>query len=150
MFDVFYTATPNISSSSENISKYIWPVFPQTIFLFLIDYGARDLDEYFHFYNSTGQKFKMKEIFFKKFKYLHAIIIVCSCFVASYENSCFCLVVIKISVKVLGSAWVPYQEMFFFGYPASLYVYCWLVHTFESFLTVCKWEGSNTHSLISF
>ena len=79
-------------------------MFPQTIFLFLIDYGARDLDEYFHFYNSTGQKFKMKEIFFKKFKYLHAIIIVCSCFVASYENSCFCLVVIKISVKVLGSA----------------------------------------------
>ena len=31
------------------------------------DYGARNLDEYFHFYSIAGQMFKMKEIF-KKFK----------------------------------------------------------------------------------
>ena len=29
------------------------------------DYGARNLDEYFHFYSIAGQKFKMKEIFLK-------------------------------------------------------------------------------------
>ena len=29
------------------------------------DYGARNLDEYFHFYSIAGQKFKMKEIFKK-------------------------------------------------------------------------------------
>ena len=28
------------------------------------DYGARNLDEYFHFYSIAGQNFKMKEIFF--------------------------------------------------------------------------------------
>ena len=30
------------------------------------DYGTRDLDKYFHFYRYAGQKFKMKEMFFKK------------------------------------------------------------------------------------
>ena len=44
------------------------------------DYGARNLDEYFHFYSIAGQKFKMKEIF-KKFKQLHALIVF-SCIVA--------------------------------------------------------------------
>ena len=29
------------------------------------DNGARNLDEYFHFYSTAGQKFKMKEIFLK-------------------------------------------------------------------------------------
>ena len=29
------------------------------------DYGARNLDEYFHFYSIAGQKFKIKEICFK-------------------------------------------------------------------------------------
>ena len=28
-------------------------------------YGARNLDEFFHFYSMAGQKFKMKEIFLK-------------------------------------------------------------------------------------
>ena len=27
------------------------------------NYGARNLDEYFHFLSTAGQKFKMKEIF---------------------------------------------------------------------------------------
>ena len=30
------------------------------------DYGARNFDEYFHFYGIAGQKFKMKEILKKK------------------------------------------------------------------------------------
>ena len=40
------------------------PVFPDYL-SFSYDYGARNLDEYFHFYSITGQKFKMKEIFLK-------------------------------------------------------------------------------------
>ena len=46
--------------------KYQQPVFPDH-FSVSYDYGARNLDEYFHFYSIAGQKFKMKEIF-KKFK----------------------------------------------------------------------------------
>ena len=42
------------------------PVFPDH-FSVSYDYGARNLDEYFHFYSIAGQMFKMKEIF-KKFK----------------------------------------------------------------------------------
>ena len=33
---------------------------------FSYNYGAWNLDEYFHFYSIACQKFKMKEIFFKK------------------------------------------------------------------------------------
>ena len=29
------------------------------------EYGARNLDEYFHFYRIASQKYKMKEIFLK-------------------------------------------------------------------------------------
>ena len=44
----------------------MWPVFPDHLSV-SYDYGAWNLDEYFHFYSIAGQKFKMKEIF-KKFK----------------------------------------------------------------------------------
>ena len=43
--------------------KYVFPDHLSVSY----DYGARNLDEYFHFYSIAGQKFKMKEIF-KKFK----------------------------------------------------------------------------------
>ena len=32
------------------------------------NYGASNLDKYFHFYSIAGQKFKMKKIFFKHLK----------------------------------------------------------------------------------
>ena len=54
-------ATPNISNSSKYINKY--DLFPNHLSV-PHDYGARNLDEYFHFYSIADQKFKMKEIFF--------------------------------------------------------------------------------------
>ena len=57
----------------------MWPVFPDHLSV-SYDYGAWNLDEYFHFYSIAGQKFKMKEIL-KKIKQLRAIIVY-SCFVA--------------------------------------------------------------------
>ena len=33
----------------------------------------------------------------------------------NYKNSCFCLVVIEINVKILGNFWVSYQQMSFLG-----------------------------------
>ena len=44
--------------------QQIRPVFPDYLSV-SYDYGARNLAEYFHFYSTAGQKFKMKEIFFK-------------------------------------------------------------------------------------
>ena len=41
------------------------PAFPDRL-TFSYNYGARNFDEYFHFYSIACQKFKMKEIFFKK------------------------------------------------------------------------------------
>ena len=58
------TVTPNVSSWSENINKYARPVFPDHLSV-SYDYGARNLDEYVHFYSIADQKFKMKEIFKK-------------------------------------------------------------------------------------
>ena len=49
-------------------AKYqqIWPAVPNHPPV-SYDYGARDLDDYFHFYSIAGQKFKMqKELFIKK------------------------------------------------------------------------------------
>ena len=43
------------------------PVFP--VYLYAsYDYGARNIDEYFHFYSIAGQKFKMEINIFRKFK----------------------------------------------------------------------------------
>ena len=40
------------------------PVFP--VYLYAsYDYGARNIDEYFHFYSIAGQKFKREKIFSK-------------------------------------------------------------------------------------
>ena len=44
--------------------QQIRPVFPDYLSV-SYDYGARNLDEYFHFYSIAGQKFTMKEIFLK-------------------------------------------------------------------------------------
>ena len=40
--------------------QQIRPVFPDDLPV-SYDYGARNLDEYFHFYSIAGQKFKMKK-----------------------------------------------------------------------------------------
>ena len=40
--------------------QQIPPVFPDYLSV-SYDYGARNLDEYFHFYSIAGQKFKMKK-----------------------------------------------------------------------------------------
>ena len=45
--------------------QQIQPVCPDYLSV-SCDYGTRNLDKYFHFYRYAGQKFKMKEIFFKK------------------------------------------------------------------------------------
>ena len=47
----------------EKKYQQMWPVFPDHLSV-SYDYGARNLDEYFHFYSIADQKFKMKEIFF--------------------------------------------------------------------------------------
>ena len=44
--------------------QQIRPVFPDYLFV-SYDYGARNFDEYFHFYSIAGQNFKMKEMFLK-------------------------------------------------------------------------------------
>ena len=44
--------------------QQIRSVFPDYLSV-CYDYGARNLDEYFHFYSIAGQKFKMKKIFLK-------------------------------------------------------------------------------------
>ena len=38
------------------------PVFPDH-FSVSYDYGASNLDDYFHFYSIAGQEFKMKKMF---------------------------------------------------------------------------------------
>ena len=45
--------------------QQIRPVFPHHLSI-SYNYGARDLDEYFHFYSIAGQKFTMNEIYIKK------------------------------------------------------------------------------------
>ena len=45
--------------------QHIQPVFSDHLSVSYV-YGARNLDKYFPFYSIAGQKFKMKEIFFKK------------------------------------------------------------------------------------
>ena len=40
------------------------PVFP--VYLYAsYDYGARNIDEYFHFHSTAGQKLKMEKVFSK-------------------------------------------------------------------------------------
>ena len=65
----------------------------------------------------------------------------------SEENSYFCLVVIRINVKVLGSLWVPYPQMSIFGdldciLNGKISKACWPVVT-EKDLTHIIWYPSN-------
>ena len=45
----------------------------------------------------------------------------------SHGNSCFCLIVLKINVKVLGYYWVPYHQMFFLFTSWVILTVYWLV-----------------------
>ena len=106
-----------------NFMQLFWtfvgvPVWPKCFFI-----CARNLDEYFtklipsKFLNFFLVSFSVvllvkvqnKGYIYKNLdNYHNHFLMFCS-----YEKSCFCLVVIKINVKVLGNYWVPYQQMFF-------------------------------------
>ena len=105
------TVNPNVSRWSENINKYARPVFPDHLSV-SYDYGARNLDEYFHFYSISNQKLKMKE-FFKKL------------------NNC-------VPKKML-RFWAVTEfhiSRCSFWVTLTVVVYCWLVYTFESLLAL--------------
>ena len=93
-------------------------------------------------WNLYGQKFKTKEIFIKiEISACHN----CFSVLCSYKNSCFCLVVIKVNVKVLGNFWVPYQQIFFLGDHD-----CILAGLILKACLPFASENDLTHNLISF
>ena len=61
---IFSVRLPQIFQVEGKISTNTTCVFPDHLSVFY-DYGARNLDEYFHFYNLLAKKFKKKEMFEK-------------------------------------------------------------------------------------